>query len=127
MGADIRAYRWVISQLRAGKPVVLFPEGTRSRNGMMKAKPGIAQIALQSQASILPVGIVGTHRLGTWLRVLNPTGKITVNIGQVFSVPMIEGRPSRGTPGLNLGYDYAARGDAAPGRNSVAYMAAALA
>ena len=94
-GADIRAYRWVISQLRAGKPVVLFPEGTRSRNGMNRAKPGIAQIALQSQASILPVGIVGTHRLGTWMRVFNPTGKLTVNIGQVFSVPPIEGRPSK--------------------------------
>lgn len=94
-GADVRAYRWVLSQLRAGKPVVLFPEGTRSRYGMMKAKPGIAQIALQSQASILPVGIVGTHRLGTWMRVFNPTGKITVNIGQVFSVPPIEGRPSK--------------------------------
>lgn len=94
-GGDIRAYRWVISQLRAGKPVVLFPEGTRSRNGMAKAKAGIAQIALQSQASILPVGIVGTHRLGTWMRVFNPTGEITVNIGQVFSVPPIEGRPSK--------------------------------
>ena len=94
-GGDIRAYRWVISQLRAGKPVVLFPEGTRSRSGMNKAKAGIAQIALQSQASILPVGIIGTHRLGTWMRVFNPTGKITVNIGQVFSVPAIEGRPSR--------------------------------
>ena len=93
--ADIRAYRWVISQLRAGKPVVLFPEGTRSQDGMKRAKPGIAQIALQSQASILPVGIVGTHRLGTWMRVFNPTGKITVNIGQVFSVPPIEGRPNR--------------------------------
>ena len=94
-GGDIRAYRWVIRQLRAGKPVVLFPEGTRSRDGMTKAKSGIAQIALQSQASILPVGIVGTHRLGTWMRVFNPTGKITVNIGQVFSVPSIEGRPSK--------------------------------
>ena len=94
-GADIRAYRWVISQLRAGNPVVLFPEGTRSRNGMGRAKAGIAQIALQSQASILPVGIVGTHRLGTWMRVFNPTGKITVNIGQVFSVPPIEGRPNK--------------------------------
>ena len=94
-GADIRAYRWVISQLRAGKPVVLFPEGTRSRSGMNKAKAGIAQIALQSQATILPVGIVGTNRLGTWMRVFNPTGKITVNIGQVFSVPPIEGRPSK--------------------------------
>ena len=94
-GGDIRAYRWVISQLRAGKPVVLFPEGTRSRHGMTRAKAGIAQIAIQSQASILPVGIVGTHRLGTWMRVFNPTGEITVNIGQVFSVPAIEGRPSR--------------------------------
>ena len=91
----MRAYRWVLAQLRAGKPVVLFPEGTRSRYGMTKAKAGIAQIALQSQASILPIGIVGTHRLGTWMRVFNPTGKITVNIGQVFSVPPIEGRPSR--------------------------------
>ena len=94
-GGDIRAYRWVLSQLREGKPVVLFPEGTRSRHGMTKPKPGIAQIALQSQAAILPVGIVGTHRLGTWMRVFNPTGKITVNIGQVFSVPPIEGRPSK--------------------------------
>ena len=93
--ADIRAYRWVLNQLREGKPVVLFPEGTRSINGMTKAKSGIAQIALQSQASILPVGIVGTHRLGTWMRVFNPTGTITVNIGQVFSVPTIEGRPNK--------------------------------
>ena len=62
---------------------------------MNRAKPGIAQIALQSQALILPVGIVGTHRLGTWMRVFNPTGKLTVNIGQVFSVPPIEGRPSK--------------------------------
>lgn len=92
---DVRAYRWVISQLRAGKPVVLFPEGTRSRGGMTKAKPGIAQIALHSQASILPVGISGTERLGTWMRVFNPTGRIRVNIGPVFSIPPIEGRPSR--------------------------------
>ena len=62
---------------------------------MARAKSGIAQIAIQSQASILPVGIVGTHRLGTWMRVFNPTGKITVNIGQVFSVPAIEGRPNK--------------------------------
>ena len=94
-GADIAAYRWVLKQLRDGKPVVLFPEGMRSRGAMSRAKPGIAQIALQSQATILPVGIVGTERLGTWMRVFNPTGNITVNIGQVFSIPPIEGRPSR--------------------------------
>lgn len=94
-GGDVRAYRWIMGQLRAGKPVVLFPEGTRSRGGLSKAKPGIAQIALQSQASILPVGIEGSERLGTWMRVFNPTGRLRVNIGPVFSIPPIEGKPSK--------------------------------
>lgn len=92
---DVRAYRWIISQLRAGKPVVLFPEGMRSRGGLSRAKPGIAQIALHSQASILPIGIEGTERLGTWMRVFNPTGRLRVNIGPVFSIPPIEGKPSK--------------------------------
>lgn len=94
-GVDVRAYRWVLDQLRHGKVVVLFPEGTRSPGGMRRARPGIAQIALQSQALILPVGITGTERLGTWMRVVNPTGKIRVNIGPVFSIPPIEGKPSK--------------------------------
>lgn len=94
-GGDVRAYRWVLGQLRAGKPVVFFPEGTRSRNGMIRAKPGIAQIALQSQALILPVGITGSERMGSWLRVFNPTGKFRVRIGEVFSIPPIEGKPNK--------------------------------
>ena len=44
---------------------------------------------------VLPVGITGTERVQAFLRVVNPTGKIRVNIGQPFSLPSIEGRPSR--------------------------------
>jgi 1-acyl-sn-glycerol-3-phosphate acyltransferase len=62
---------------------------------MRKAHPGVALLALRSQAPILPVGITGTERLGSILRVFNPTGTIRVNIGTPFSLPIIEGNPGR--------------------------------
>lgn len=92
---DARAFRWALEQLDAGRAVVLFPEGTRSRSGMKRANTGVARLALKSGATLLPIGITGTERLGTWLRVLNPTGAIAVNIGTPFSLPSIEGRPGK--------------------------------
>lgn len=94
-GADVRAYRWALKQLELDQALVMFPEGTRSRGQMKKAHPGVAQLAVKSQAPILPVGITGTERLGTFLRVFNPTGKITVNIGTVFTLPAMEGKLSK--------------------------------
>ena len=96
-GIDVRAYRWVLDRLESGQAVAMFPEGTRNREGMRRALPGIAQIALKSGAPILPVGITGTKHMGTWLRVFNPTGKIQVNIGPVFTLPAVEGRVNRET------------------------------
>ncbi len=91
-GLDIRALRWALDILAQGKVLVIFPEGTRTPGGMRKAMPGIAHIALKSQAPILPVGITGTERLGSLWRVAYPTGHIKVNIGQAFSIPILEGR-----------------------------------
>ena len=94
-GVDPRAFRWVLKQLRIDKPVVIFPEGTRSKTGSMnRADSGVAKLALKAQVPLLPVGITGTERLGSWARVFNPTGKLRVNIGAPFSIPTIEGRPS---------------------------------
>ena len=93
--SDVRAYRWTLDQLSRDKAVVVFPEGTRSPGSMKKAHTGVARLALKSQAALLPIGITGTERLGTWLRVFNPTGKFTVNIGTPFSLPVIEGRPDK--------------------------------
>ena len=94
-GVDGRAFRWVLSQLGEDRAVTIFPEGTRSRVGSMRrAKVGVVQLALKSQAPLLPVGITGTERLGTWARVFNPTGRLRVSIGTPFSIPPIEGRLS---------------------------------
>jgi len=91
-GADITAYRWALSQLGQGRALVLFPEGTRSNGALQKGGPGVVRLALKTQAPLLPVGITGTERLGHVTRTLMPTGKIRVNIGQVFSLPSVEGK-----------------------------------
>ncbi|MCH8206149.1 MAG: 1-acyl-sn-glycerol-3-phosphate acyltransferase [Chloroflexi bacterium] len=94
-GSDLRAYRWALNKLERDQVLVLFPEGTRSKGSMNKALPGVARLALKTGAPLLPVGIVGTEHMGHWLRVLNPSGTIRVNIGTVFSLPSIDGRPSQ--------------------------------
>ncbi|MDA1189156.1 MAG: lysophospholipid acyltransferase family protein [Chloroflexi bacterium] len=95
-GVDARAYRWAKNQLARDKVLSMFPEGTRTRTGgLQKAKHGVTRLAMESQAAILPVGITGTEGLGTLLRHFNPTGTIRVNVGMPFTLPHVEGRPSR--------------------------------
>ena len=94
-GSDVRAYRWVLDKVNRDDAVAIFPEGTRSPGAMKRATSGAVQIALKTQAPLLPVGITGTERIGHWLRVLNPTGRIRVNVGTVFSLPSLEGRPNK--------------------------------
>lgn len=94
--ADVAAFRWSLKRLSQDAALVVFPEGTRSRTASMnQAKPGVVSLILKSGAPVLPIGISGTENMEAFLRVVNPTGKLRVNIGQPFSLPSIEGRPSR--------------------------------
>jgi 1-acyl-sn-glycerol-3-phosphate acyltransferase len=52
----------MVALLKAGKPVVVFPEGERSWNGTMKAfKPGILLLIRKTWPTIIPVGVAGAH------------------------------------------------------------------
>jgi 1-acyl-sn-glycerol-3-phosphate acyltransferase len=51
-------------RIREGKSVMTFPEGTRSRNGEIKAfKQGTFHLAIKAGAHILPVTIVGSGQI----------------------------------------------------------------
>jgi 1-acyl-sn-glycerol-3-phosphate acyltransferase len=65
---DMEAIRTAVDLCRAGHVVVMFPEGTRRRKGLVKkweARPrsGAARIALEARAPLIPVGVAGTDRL----------------------------------------------------------------
>jgi 1-acyl-sn-glycerol-3-phosphate acyltransferase len=87
-----QALRQARQILADGLALVMFPEGTRSRNGRLRsAFSGPALIAMRSGAPILPVGISGTEKIRglTWL-LRRP--QITVNIGQPFYLPPVSSK-----------------------------------
>ncbi len=90
-GRDAKALRWMLHSLEEEAAVVMFPEGTRGVDGMRKAGRGVAYVALKSGTTILPVGITGTENVRSFRRVPFPFCRMSVNIGQPFSLPPIEG------------------------------------
>ena len=59
---DFRSIRDLIRLLKDGKCVVVFPEGTRSRDGQMKEpEGGIGFLAAKSHAYVVPVYIRGSY------------------------------------------------------------------
>lgn len=61
---DRKAFGLALSHLRAGKPVVIFPEGTRTEDGILHAgKPGLGYLVAESQCQVIPVYISGTFNV----------------------------------------------------------------
>lgn len=62
--ADILAFKRAINILREEKVLGIFPEGARSSNGeLQELKLGVIKIAMKTRVPILPVGIIGTHKI----------------------------------------------------------------
>jgi 1-acyl-sn-glycerol-3-phosphate acyltransferase len=69
--ADRGALQTALAVLTAGQPLGFFPEGHRSESGqLIRARPGVAHLALRSGAPILPIAVLGTPeaRLGRFWR-----------------------------------------------------------
>lgn len=83
--ADLgRAFDQVDEVLERGEVVALFPEGTRSRDGLLhRGHSGAAHLALTTGAPIVPVGIIGTERiLPTGARLVRPFQHATISLGE---------------------------------------------
>ena len=75
---DFGALKEVVHALEKGESVVMFPEGTRSRNGRpQKPKSGIGFLVYKTGAPVLPVKVEGTFGW-PWVR------KIRVKFGTVM-------------------------------------------
>ncbi len=61
-GNDMSALREVIKKIKEGNGVVLFPEGTRSKDGAIQpARAGIGFVIAKTGAPVLPMRIFGAY------------------------------------------------------------------
>ena len=62
--ADLAALGQIAATLAGGEAVVLYPEGTRSRNGAVhRPRSGVSRLAASSGATVVPVALLGTAEL----------------------------------------------------------------
>ena len=96
---DRSAQRFALEALAAGRPIALHPEGTRSRDGHLKAgKSGAAFLAMRSGAPLLPAGIAGTQKIFPGGSKIPHASRISIRVGEPFMLPHVpEGRIDRAT------------------------------
>ena len=81
---DTRAVEFAIDTVKSGKALMLFPEGTRSKDGkLLKLKSGVIVIASRSQGFIVPSAIVFEGKLRF-------RRKVTVRYGKPISCDELE-------------------------------------
>ncbi|HEY6057424.1 MAG TPA: lysophospholipid acyltransferase family protein [Candidatus Limnocylindrales bacterium] len=91
-GADVEAFRLAERILHEGHVLMVFPEGTRSPNGVLQEpKDGLALLALRTGAPILPVGVGDTDRFWPRGRLPRIGRWITLRIGEPFTVEAVLG------------------------------------
>ena len=82
--------------LRRGDVLGIFPEGGRGRGDLAAAGKGAAWLALQSEATVLPVALLGTRYTGdlaaSWPRLRSP---LVLDLGEPFVLPTLAGVPNR--------------------------------
>jgi 1-acyl-sn-glycerol-3-phosphate acyltransferase len=94
---DRAAQRFSLEALADGRPIALHPEGTRSRDGRLRAgRSGAAFLAMRSGAPLLPAGIAGTHRIFPGRSRFPHSTRIVIRIGEPFTLPHVpDGRLDR--------------------------------
>src|SRR5690349_6229924 len=74
--------------LEEGKAVALYPEGTRSLDGRLyKGRTGVAFLALQTGAPVVPVGLTGTDKvMPVGAKLPSMSERVTVKFGKPIEV-----------------------------------------
>lgn len=99
--ASLLALDAAVPFLRKGCALGIHPEGTRSPDGRLyRGRPGVAKLALDTGAEVVPVGIIGTEKV-------HPIGARLPRLGNGVEMrigPPLDLSPWRGEPGNSRVY-----------------------
>jgi 1-acyl-sn-glycerol-3-phosphate acyltransferase len=88
--SDEESMETALELLRRGQVVVIFPEGTRIRNGSLaRPKRGVGRLALESGAPVIPIAITGSEKARRGWRI-RPV-KVHMRCGAPLTFPRVEG------------------------------------
>ncbi len=69
-------------QIAGGTSVIIFPEGTRSRDGRLHPfKTGAIMLAIKAGVPVVPIGINGTYEILPKGRLLADSGEVVIRVG----------------------------------------------
>jgi 1-acyl-sn-glycerol-3-phosphate acyltransferase len=82
-GGGARGLKAILDRLLAGGAIILFPEGTRTKDGQLQpARSGIGLTVIKSTAPVVPVRVFGTYEAyGRHIKFPRPR-RIMVKYGQ---------------------------------------------
>ncbi|UCG47459.1 MAG: 1-acyl-sn-glycerol-3-phosphate acyltransferase [Phycisphaerales bacterium] len=84
--ADMAAVRKVLSKLKEGRGVCLYPEGTRTYDGRVEAfKPGLGLLCRRGGAAVVPVLIDGAYECWPRHQKMFKRGPVTVTYGRAVT------------------------------------------
>jgi 1-acyl-sn-glycerol-3-phosphate acyltransferase len=90
---DVKGVKTAIERLKSGCALLMFPEGTRTRDGRIgRMKAGIRLVAERAAVPIVPVLIHGAYDVWPKGRVLPlPWGRVDVHFGRPLRAEDIQG------------------------------------
>jgi 1-acyl-sn-glycerol-3-phosphate acyltransferase len=85
---QLSAVRRILSLLKEGRAVAIFPEGRRSdTGGLLDPQPGLGVFASRAGVPVVPVAIVGTREAYPPDRRYPKPGRVTLHVGEPMAFP----------------------------------------
>ena len=83
-GGGAKGLKAILERLLAGGAIILFPEGTRTRDGQLQpARSGIGLTVIKSSAPVVPVRVFGTFEAyNRHMRFPRPCHRVIVKYGR---------------------------------------------
>jgi 1-acyl-sn-glycerol-3-phosphate acyltransferase len=97
---DLSGMARAVETLRRGGAMMLFPEGTRMRDGRLHpARPGVGMMAVNAGVPVVPCYISGSDRSRRWL---TRRERVRVSFGAPLTWQVLAGPETDPTPGRAL-------------------------